>query len=157
MRKLLHLAKWSGLLAAAIAILALAACSSPSATTSAPASSTAPSSAPPATTSSVPASTPAGQAVTIAITAKSISFDKSSITVPAGAKVTVNFNNADSGIPHNFAVYTDSGANTSIFVGQVITGPATVSYQFTAPAKAGTYFFRCDIHPSIMTGSFIVQ
>jgi hypothetical protein len=63
----------------------------------------------------------------------------------------------DGGIPHNFALYTDSSASTSIFVGQVINGPGTTVYQFTAPAKAGTYFFRCDLHPTIMTGQFIVQ
>jgi len=63
----------------------------------------------------------------------------------------------DSGIPHNFAVYTDSSATNTIFKGQVITGPETVTYTFTAPAQAGTYFFRCDIHPTVMTGQFIVQ
>jgi plastocyanin len=26
---------------------------------------------------------------------------------------------------------------------------------FAKPA-AGTYFFRCDVHPTIMTGNFIV-
>jgi plastocyanin len=44
-----------------------------------------------------------------------------------------------------------------IFVGQIITGPsATIDYKFTAPITPGTYFFRCDVHPS-MNGSFIVQ
>ncbi len=81
----------------------------------------------------------------------------STITVPAGAKVTVNFDNKDSGIPHNFAVYTNSGAGTSIFVGQIITGPATMTYTFDAPTTPGNYFFRCDVHPTQMTGTFVVQ
>ncbi len=89
--------------------------------------------------------------------AQNIAFNMSTITVKAGAPVTVNFNNMDSGIPHNFAVYTNSAATQSIFVGQVVTGPATMTYNFTAPATPGTYFFRCDIHPTIMTGQFIVQ
>ena len=73
-----------------------------------------------------------------------------------GASVTINFTNKDAGIPHNFALYTDSSATKSIFVGQIITGPATATYTFTAPATPGTYFFRCDVHPTNMTGSLVV-
>jgi plastocyanin len=62
----------------------------------------------------------------------------------------------DSGIPHNFAVYTNSAATTTIFKGQVITGPGATTYTFTAPDQAGTYFFRCDVHPAQMTGEFVV-
>jgi plastocyanin len=113
----------------------------------------------PTTTNSPPPSTTttSGNAVTIDLVAKNIAFDLSTITVPAGAQVTVNFDNQDSGIPHNFAVYTDSSASTPIFVGQIITGPKTATYTFTAPATPGSYFFRCDVHPTIMTGTFIVQ
>jgi plastocyanin len=84
-----------------------------------------------------------------------MAFDMSTITVPAGSIITMNFNNKDS-VPHNFALYTDSGAQTMIFQGQVVTGK-TIVYNFTAPTTPGTYFFRCDVHPAIMTGSFIVQ
>jgi plastocyanin len=85
-----------------------------------------------------------------------MAFDQNTITVHPGAGVTLNFNNQDGGIPHNFALYTDSSGSTPIFRGQVITGPSTVVYTFVAPAAPGTYFFRCDIHPA-MTGSFIVS
>ena len=84
-----------------------------------------------------------------------MAFDTSTIVVSAGGLVTVNFDNKDS-VPHNFAVYTDSGAQTAIFQGQKITA-TIITYTFTAPATPGTYFFRCDVHPSKMTGSFIVQ
>ena len=97
-----------------------------------------------------------GQAVTVSLIAKNKAFDKSTITVPAGANVVMTFDNQDSRIPHNFALYTDSTAKTRIFVGDVVTGPKTVTYTFTAPSQSGTYFFRCDIHPAVMTGSFIV-
>jgi plastocyanin len=89
------------------------------------------------------------------LTAQNVAFDKTTISVPAGASVTINFNNMDS-VPHNFALYTDSSASTAIFQGQIITGPAIATYQFTAPSAPGTYFFRCDVHTTIMTGSFIV-
>jgi plastocyanin len=86
-----------------------------------------------------------------------MAFDQSTITVSAGAQVTINFNNKDSGIPHNFSLYTDSSASKSLFIGQTITGPKTITYTFTAPATPGNYFFRCDVHPTIMTGTFAVQ
>lgn len=103
-----------------------------------------------------PNPTPTGSSVTIDLIAKNIAFDKTTMTVPAGAEVTINFDNQDSGIPHNFALYTNASATTSIFVGQIISGPAEVTYTFTAPATPGNYFFRCDVHPTTMTGTLVV-
>ena len=107
---------------------------------------------------SAPSPTPTGAPVTINLTAQSISFSPSTITVPAGASVTINFNNEDAGVLHNFSLYANSSAPPpALYQGQFITGPATAVYKFTAPSKPGTYLFRCDIHPTTMTGSFIVQ
>jgi len=108
------------------------------------------------TVASPEAKTPVN-AVTIYLSAKNIAYNKSTITVPAGANVTVHFDNQDSGVPHNFAVYDSSAAKVNIFRGEIITGPKMISYHFTAPDKPGTYFFRCDVHPTIMTGQFIVK
>jgi plastocyanin len=108
---------------------------------------------PPITT---PAPTPTpGQSVTINLVAQGFAFDKATITVPAGASVTINFTNKDSA-PHNFALYTNSSATTSIFKGQTVTA-SSVTYNFTAPSTPGSYFFRCDVHPTMMTGTFVVQ
>jgi plastocyanin len=101
--------------------------------------------------------TPAGQNVSVDLVAKNIKFDKSTITVPAGATVTINFDNQDNGIPHNFSVYTDSSAATVIYQGTTVTGPKKTTYTFTAPSTPGSYFFRCDVHPTQMTGTFVVQ
>jgi plastocyanin len=106
---------------------------------------------------SPPTPAPSGNNVTINLVAKNMAFDKSTITVPAGAEVTINFDNQDSGIPHNFAVYTNASATSPIVVGQIITGPKTINYTFTAPTTPGTFFFRCDVHPRTMTGIFVVQ
>lgn len=115
------------------------------------------SSAPTTSNTTIPPTTQ-GNSVTIDLVAENMAFNMSTITVPAGASVTINFNNKDSGISHNFSLYTDSNATPpALFQGQIIKGPATTAYTFTAPTKAGTYFFRCDIHPTQMTGSFIVQ
>ncbi len=109
----------------------------------------------PTPTTTAPATTVGGSA-TVSLTAQNIAFDKSSITVPAGSQVRVTFTNMDSGVPHNFAVYTDASASTAIFTGAIVTGPTTTTYTFTAPSTPGTYFFRCDVHPTQMTGQFIV-
>jgi len=109
----------------------------------------------PAPTPTTPPPAGTGQSVTINITAENIAFDKTTITVPAGADVTIVFENKDR-VPHNVAFYETEAAAKAIFVGEVITGPKTISYRFTAPSTPGTYFFRCDPHRSRMTGDFVV-
>ena len=132
-------------LVVALALVVLGACSSgPEATTTTP-------------TTTPPPGSPTGQPVTVNLIAQDLSFDMKTIVVPPGARVTINFNNKDSGVLHNFALYTDSSAKTSIFVGSFVTGPATTVYTFTAPTKVGNYFFRCDVHPTQMTGTFVVE
>ncbi len=69
----------------------------------------------------------------------------------------MNFNNRDSGVPHNFAVYETEAAEKNIFRGQIVTGLGKAEYTFDAPAVPGTYFFRCDIHPALMNGHLIVE
>jgi len=68
----------------------------------------------------------------------------------------MTFINNDAGVPHNFALYTDKTAATKIFAGDLVTGVKTVTYSFTAPSVPGNYFFRCDVHPELMTGTFVV-
>ena len=97
---------------------------------------------------------PADADIVINLVANSSQFDKDTITVPAGAKVAIVFDNKDY-ILHNFSVYEDSTAKSVIFYGQTVTHKKT-TYVFTAPSTPGTYFFRCDIHPFSMTGDFIV-
>ncbi|MDK2890186.1 MAG: hypothetical protein PWR21_818 [Methanoculleus sp.] len=97
-----------------------------------------------------------GNATMVNITAQDNAFDLDTITVPAGANVTMAFDNRDDGIPHNVAVYTDASAVEEIFVGEIIAGPAGTTYTFTAPSDPGTYYFRCDVHP-FMNGDFVVE
>jgi plastocyanin len=126
-------------------LISAAACSSSPATT--------------ASTSSAPsspaASNTAGNAVSIDLVAQNMAFNMSTITVPAGASVTMNFSNKDSA-PHNFALYTDATASSSIFVGKNISS-SSITYNFSAPASPGNYFFRCDVHPKSMIGTFVVK
>jgi len=113
----------------------------------------------PAQEATATAAAPSGEAQVVEISAvPSLKFDKSELRVKAGGKVTVRFTNDDAGVPHNWALYTDDSASEAI-VGaneDICTGPCEVEITFDAPPP-GEYFFRCDVHPSIMTGTFIVE
>ncbi len=98
-----------------------------------------------------------GQQTVINLTAHHKQFNMKTMTVRAGAQVVINFHNMDLFIPHNFALYTDSSAKQTIFKGEVILVKKEIVYKFTAPSQPGTYFFRCDVHPTMMYGDFIVQ
>jgi plastocyanin len=90
----------------------------------------------------------------VKVTAKNFAFDRSTITVPAGSQVIIEFDNED-GVGHNLAFYTSPSLSTIIYKGEIISGPRTIIYSFNAPATPGTYYFRCDLHPN-MNGQFIV-
>lgn len=98
----------------------------------------------------------AAKSVIIDLVASNLKFNKSRITVPAGAHVTINFDNKDS-TTHNFALYENSLAQNVIFKGDVVAGPGKVTYTFDAPTKPGTYYFRCDTHSGTMNGQFVVE
>jgi len=136
-------------------VAALTACTSTSYSTP----TNAPTPTPPSTSTqnsnTPPAPAPGGQAVTVNISSLNYRFDKSNITVPAGANVTMVYENKEA-VPHNVAIYTTPAATEVIFKGEVITGPKTITYNFIAPTTPGNYFFRCDVHPAVMTGTFTV-
>ena len=45
----------------------------------------------------------------------------------------------------------------SIAATSVKSGPGDVeTVQFSAPTQVGSYFYRCDVHPTIMTGNLVV-
>ena len=105
---------------------------------------------PPASAGAVPPSTPAAPAgspqpvAVLHISAQNLAFDTNQLQAPAGQAFVIAFDNNDPGIPHNLEITDADG--TSVFKGQIVTGPTTVSYQIPALA-AGTYMFECDVHP----------
>jgi plastocyanin len=98
-----------------------------------------------------------GGPVSVTLVAQNIAFDPNTITASTGVEVTVTLDNRDAGVLHNVAFYTNRSASQAIFVGELSTGPATTTESFNAPSTAGSYFFRCDVHPDQMTGTFNVQ
>lgn len=96
---------------------------------------------------------PGGTSISIA--ALNIKFDQSELRAPAGATFTIVFDNQEA-VPHNVAIYTDSSAGSSLFVGEIFAGPGQRSYTVNA-LDPGSYFFRCDVHPTAMTGTLVVE
>ena len=94
----------------------------------------------------------------VTVSASNIQFDTSTITVAAGKQVTIHFDNKDaSSVQHDIAVYQTEAAKQVIYDGKTIPGGSSIDYTFKTPAKPGTYFFRCDVHPTSMMGKFVVK
>jgi plastocyanin len=114
------------------------------------------SAAPAASAPTVPVASPLGGGAatgsTVHISAQNIAFDTNLLKAPAGQAFVLEFDNNDPGIPHNVEI--KDAAGMSLFKGQIITGPAKISYQVPA-LPAGSYMFQCDVHPN-MTGTLVV-
>jgi plastocyanin len=90
------------------------------------------------------------------ITASGIAFDTSTLTIPAGKPSALQFKNEDAGTPHNVAIYpSSSDLSNPLFRGDIVTGPATTTYDIP-PLDSGSYYFHCDVHPT-MSGSVTVK
>ncbi|MGI9032288.1 MAG: cupredoxin domain-containing protein [Acidimicrobiales bacterium] len=98
---------------------------------------------------------PAGvSAGPVKVAAQGLQFLEKQVTVKADLPADISFKNEDKAIPHNIAIFSDPDFTKRVFTGDIIPGPVTVDYRFTAP-PAGTYYFHCDVHPS-MQGKLVV-
>ena len=91
----------------------------------------------------------------ITLTAAAVQFDTDQLSWAGGEETTVTLHNEDSA-PHNFSIYTDESAEEDLFVGQEVGAGASVDYAVD-PLEAGDYFFRCDLHPTSMTGTVTIE
>jgi len=114
----------------------------------------------PSTTSAPPPAKCSPSGTSVSVSAVNISFSTDCLAAPAGKPFTLAFDNKDTGIPHNVDISTDSSGATHLGgakdATETIVGPAQTTYNVT-PLKAGTYYFRCDIHPTQMFGTFVVK
>ena len=101
-----------------------------------------------------------GGPVSVTIVAQNTQFVQRSLTANAGATFAVTLDNKDAAIQHNVAFYTNRSASTLLVPGQsqgeIFAGPAAKTLTFTPP-RAGSFFFRCDVHPDTMTGTLTVR
>jgi plastocyanin len=104
--------------------------------------------------------TPTGGGATAEISmVPTIQFDTAQLTIPAGTEVTITVDNTDTGISHNFAVYTSRDAaengEEALAATEICNAPCTDTV--TLNLSAGEYFFRCEVHPVQMTGTLVVE
>ncbi|HXY72173.1 MAG TPA: cupredoxin domain-containing protein [Actinomycetota bacterium] len=111
--------------------------------------------------SGAPPCLPSGSSTTLSIDAptgaSATGFSSNCLAVVPGVSFKVTFTNSDT-TAHNFAIFTNSSATDQLggaTSSEVVVPGASSTYTVNA-LKPGTYFFRCDLHPSTMTGTFVV-
>ena len=88
------------------------------------------------------------------VSAKDLAFSVKTIDLATTGTI-INFANADSQ-PHNIAIFpSEDKLDTALFKG-AITSPGAKSTYEVGKLAAGTYFFHCDVHPT-MTGKAVVK
>lgn len=92
----------------------------------------------------------------LSISAQNIAYSTDSLCAPANQALTIAFDNKDSGIQHNIEIFKDEAMTQSVFKGDLVSGPGTMSYSVDA-LPAATYHFHCDIHPTQMEGTLVVS
>jgi plastocyanin len=87
------------------------------------------------------------------IVAKDMVFSPSTVEVKAGTNFTLHFDNQESA-PHNVAIFTDSSASQKVSIGEIVS--SAKKDQVVPALAAGSYYFRCDVHPD-MKGTIVAK
>jgi plastocyanin len=82
-------------------------------------------------------------------------FSTQCLSIDAGKPAKVTLDNQDAGVPHNWALFEDSGYTKPVAATQLTPGPATEETEVPA-LKQGTFYYHCDAHPATMTGQLYV-
>jgi plastocyanin len=90
----------------------------------------------------------------VEISSANLEFNVSTIVAPAGEDFAITLVNDDSA-PHNISIYTEEGGE-QLALGPTAEGGQTVTTDVSA-LEPGEYFFVCDIHPTEMTGTLVVE
>ncbi len=91
------------------------------------------------------ASVPPGALIVVA---KDYTFDTPTLDMTAGDPTLIHFTNLDSE-QHDIAIFPSPESSQAMFDGENI-GHGSIVYEVPA-FDAGTYFFKCTIHP-VMSG-----
>ena len=92
---------------------------------------------------------------TISLSADHTAFSSAALDLTA-PETKIDFKNADT-VPHNVHIFKGADATApTLFSGSITSAGSSATYDVTG-LSAGTYFFRCDIHPTQMTGTVTVK
>jgi plastocyanin len=98
-------------------------------------------------TATAPPSVPADA---ITLSTSNLTFSTSELSVPADRPFTIVLDILESAA-HDVTIYRDDSWSSLVYKADARTGPGT--FVFNVPAlAAGTYAFRCEIHPTTMIG-----
>jgi plastocyanin len=96
---------------------------------------------------------PAGER--LVISADDLKFDRKCLVAPANRPFAIVFSNKEN-LPHDIDIQQGDSASDRVFDGEIFSGKKTVTYQ-VPPLTAGSYTFRCAVHPAQMKGTFLVR
>ena len=141
------------LLALAVVLLLAAACSSSDGGDKTPAAGQSPA------TGQTPAAgqTPSGGATAEIKMVPGTAFDKDELRIPASTAVEITADNTDGF--HSFAVYESEAAaqNGEDPIAETETCSAPCKRTVEVSLSAGEHFFRCEVHPTQMTGTLTAE
>ena len=89
------------------------------------------------------------------VVAQNNAFDKTCVAVVANQAFTISFENKDS-TAHGFTIAESETATTNLFQQAPLRGPQTATLNVGA-LRPGTFFFKCQVHPNQMKGTFVVR
>ncbi len=95
-----------------------------------------------------------GGTAELTVTMGDFYFDPNAITVPAGQRLRLVLPNVGK-MPHNWHLLSYKGPDGKEFQSAVIQGGQSSQIELVV-STPGTYKFRCDVHPDVMTGTLIV-
>src|SRR4029079_88732 len=92
---------------------------------------------------------------TLSLVAHDISWNQYCLAVPADQAFTVNIDNQDAGIQHNFSIYDSFFEKKTYFVSPKLLGPASETLNVSG-LPPGHSYLHGHVHWPAMSGSFVV-
>jgi plastocyanin len=89
-----------------------------------------------------------GGAGAVTVSAKDLAFSTKLIDLPEGQPGQITLQNKDPGVTHDIGIYSDQGYTQEVFRGPDVIGVSSSTFD-VQPLEAGTYYFRCDYHPTM--------
>ncbi len=88
------------------------------------------------------------------VVAQGNAFDKTCLAVAANRAFTISFDNKDA-TAHGFTIAESETSTNNLFQQAPVRGPQRVTLN-VGPLRPGTFFFKCQVHPGQMKGTFVV-